>query len=250
MTRFTDAPRKDRDLGIKLLLQPIMAFIVFVASYPYLWVDPIRRSYKMFAFRADEMQGQGTIWPDLAVGSPLVALARIGARLGETSTTSGHVTGSFLNLIGLQGHTIPAGLDFLPAVAGMVLLFEMVIRYGLRSRQALISLLLVSEVGAIAFGMKADFNRYHLPIVLIMSICIAVSASAAWSLLAKFNAWSVFNLVPGIRVTNRAANAPSTIPNTNPEVLDKKQARPQNPGRRFVAQRSEQRQPTSSSGMD
>ncbi len=250
VTRFTDAPGKDRSLGIKLLLQPIMAFIVFVASYPYLWVDPIHRSYTLFAFRAEEMQGQGTIWPNLAVGSPLVALARIGTRLGETSTTSGHVSTSLLNLIGLQDHTIPADLDFLPALAGIVLLFGMVIRHGLRSRQALISLLLISEAGAIAFGMKADFNRYHLPIVLIMSICITVSASGAWSLLANFNAWTVLNRVPGVQVSSRAAVTPTNTPSTIPNVLDNHRTRPQNPIKRLIAQGNEHRQRMSSSGID
>ena len=215
--KFTDSPGKDRALGFRLLPIPVLSCIFFIASYPYLWVDPIRRSYEMFSFRADEMQSQGTIWPGLAVDTPLDALARIGTRLGETSTTSGRLSTAFLHLIGIEGHAIPTGLDFLPAIAGIVILGALVIKHGLRSTYALISLLMVSEVGAIAFGMKADFNRYHLPIVLIMSICIAVSASALWSLLARFNGWRLFAMLPGVHVSDQLTTP--TIQAAKPPVV-------------------------------
>ncbi len=205
---FTDSPRRDRTLGFRLLSIPFISLIFFVALYPYLWVDPIRRTYKLFSFRADEMQSQGTIWPGLAVDTPLDALTRIGTRLGETSTTSGRISSAFLHLIGIKGHAIPTGLDFLPAIVGIVILGALVIKHGLRSKYALISILMVSEVGAIAFGMKADFNRYHIPIVLVMSICIAVSTGALWSLLANVHGWRLFAILPGVHVSDRLAATP------------------------------------------
>ncbi len=207
-SKFTDSPAKDRNLAFKLLPTPIMAFAFFAASYPYLWVDPIHRTIKMFSFRADEMQSQGTIWPGLAVNSPLEALARAGTMLGETSSTSGRLSSILMNLIGVHGHPLPAGLDFIPAIAGIVLLGGLVIRHGLRSKYALVSVLMASELGAFAFGMKADFNRYYLPVVLLMSICIAIATSLCWSLLARYRFWRIFNVVPGVHVvTDTSATA-------------------------------------------
>ena len=200
--RWSREPAKDRAMAIRLLPQPVLAFAVFVAAFPYLWVDPIGRSYHMFTQRADEMLSQGTIWPDLAVGSPLEALARIGLRLGVTSSTSGRLGSSLTSMLSFEHATahVAYGLDFLPALAGVVLLGALVVRYGLRSPYALIALLMGSEVGAIAIGMKADFNRYHLPIVLIMGICIAVSTSTCWNALARADAWKLLNVLPGVRV--------------------------------------------------
>lgn len=229
--RFTESPDKDRTLGFRLLPIPIMSFIFFVASYPYLWVDPIRRSYKMFSCRADEMQSQGTIWLGLTVASPVDALARIGIRLGETSTMSGRLAAAFLHLIGIDDHAIPSGHDFLPAIAGIVILGALVIKQGLRSKYAVISLLMVSEVGAIAMGMKADFNRYHLPIVLIMGICIGVAASSLWSLLAKFNGWRLFAMLPGMHVSDQMAKP---RPIRTPKIVDTGRELRQPPSRRYL----------------
>lgn len=247
LARFTERSDKDRTLGFRLLPIPIMSFIFFIASYPYLWVDPIRRSYKMFSFRVDEMQSQGTIWPGLAVDSPLDALARIGIRLGETSTMSGRLAAAFLHLMGIDGYAIPSGLDFLPAIAGIVILGALVIKHGLRSKYAVISLLMISEAGAIAVGMKADFNRYHLPIVLIMSICIGVTASSLWSLLAKFNSWRLVAALPGVHIVDQLATK-KLRPVKSPKIVDTERQPRQPSFRRCLP--GHQERPSAASGTD
>src|SRR5688572_11927064 len=64
-------------LGERLLLLPVVAFTAFVAGYPYLWPDPMGRTYHLFAFRTREMAHQAATWPDVAIGSREEAFERI-----------------------------------------------------------------------------------------------------------------------------------------------------------------------------
>src|SRR5699024_6935088 len=82
-----DRDRAARDYALKLGLQPVIAFVSFVAIYPYLWPEPIRRTWALYAFRASEMGDQNAAWPKTAVSSPLDALGRFGNYLAHTSTS-------------------------------------------------------------------------------------------------------------------------------------------------------------------
>src|SRR3954471_14607000 len=45
----------------------VAALLVFVASYPYLWSNPIAHTRHLFAFRAEEMAAQSSHWTEMAV---------------------------------------------------------------------------------------------------------------------------------------------------------------------------------------
>jgi dolichyl-phosphate-mannose--protein O-mannosyl transferase len=45
----------------------VAALLTFIASYPYLWPDPIGHTRQLFAFRVEEMAAQSTDWPVMAV---------------------------------------------------------------------------------------------------------------------------------------------------------------------------------------
>ncbi|MFX4053975.1 hypothetical protein ACJB0U_11260, partial [Streptococcus suis] len=46
-----------------MVAQPVIAFAAFVLSYPFLWPDPIGRTWRLYAFRAEEMASQNAAWP-------------------------------------------------------------------------------------------------------------------------------------------------------------------------------------------
>jgi len=172
-----DRDQTARRYALKMVMQPIIAFVTFIAIYPYLWVAPIRRTWNLYAFRASEMSDQGTAWPDAAVKNPLDALGRFGAYLANTST-SRHVLKPVATFFGADH--VPAGLDFIPAVAGLLILLWWVAKRGFWTPEAMVALLMGTEAATLVFGMKTDFYRYHLPIVIIMAVCITTCAGVAW----------------------------------------------------------------------
>jgi 4-amino-4-deoxy-L-arabinose transferase-like glycosyltransferase len=207
--------RAARDYAIKLLAQPVIAFVTFVAVYPYLWPDPIRRTVDLFRFRATEMEAQATAWPEFRVTSPLDALARFGARLTEIESTSKRLVQVFYDIIGID--RVATGFDFVPALAGAILLTWWVIRSGFWSPVALVALLMGAEAGTMVVGMGTDFYRYHLPIVVIMAICIAISTGTAWSWLSR-SARSVSRQRLAYRRTATSV-APAAAPATHREPI-------------------------------
>lgn len=203
-----DRDRAARDYALKLVLQPVIAFATFVIAYPYLWPSPIRRTWELFQFRSVEMQAQAAAWPELAVTSPLDALGRFGQGLTYTDSTTQRFAQSILDAFGIN--RTASGVDFIPVAAGVILLVWWVIRRGLWTPTALVSLLMAAEAGAIIVGMGTDFYRYHLPIVAIMAVCIAVSGGAGWTWLSR---WLATHRHPASRrpkahLASAAASAP------------------------------------------
>lgn len=164
--------------GWMLIAQPLIAFAAFVAIYPWTWVNPIERTWRLFAFRANEMDAQTSAWPNALTDGPLHALARFGHRLSYTHSTSQKAMQNIYDWIGIDRTAV--GIDLLLATAGAVILLWMVARYGLWTPHALVACLLFGEMALLAIGMKADFYRYHLPVVIIASACIAMSVGTGW----------------------------------------------------------------------
>lgn len=161
-----------------LVAQPAIAFAAFVLSYPFLWPSPIARAWRLFEFRAEEMASQSAAWPGTAVAGPLDSLARFGYKLTYTHSTSQKTMAQVYEWLGIE--RIPVGLDFVPAVAGIVLLVWWVARHGFWTPPAMVALLMGAQAGALVVGMQTDFYRYHLPIVVIMAGCIGVGTGALW----------------------------------------------------------------------
>lgn len=199
-TRFAGRDAgKDRHLGWSLLWQPVIAFATFVAVYPYLWPEPIRRTIELFRWRQEEMGRQIANWPNVAVSGPLQALGRIGARLTDIQSSSGRVAAILTSMVGIDWH--PNGRDFIPVLIGALLLVTLVFKHGLRSPQMLAIVILVCESGAIIVGMRVDFYRYHLPIVFAMAICVGVCFGVLWRQMGEIAWWRLFNAIPGVTVS-------------------------------------------------
>lgn len=163
-------------LGWRLLPLPLVAVATFVASYPYLWPDPIGRTWALFGFRAQEMENQGLYWPELEVTSRADALGRVGNWLGEKRSTTGSVAGWLAGRVGIDWQ--PGGIDLLLALAGTLILVVLVVRRGLASPTTLAAVVLGGQTALIVLGMRADFERYLYPVLLAVAVCVGVLGGA------------------------------------------------------------------------
>ena len=168
----------DGALGWRLMAQPAVAAVTFVATYPYLWPDPIRRTLALFRFRAIEMHNQGVIWSELNVHGPIDALGRIGNWLGEVDSVTGQAVDAVARLFG--GSWKPMGFDLVLAVIGALILLVLVIQRGLGSRWAMAALVLGGQVALVVLAMRADFSRYLLPVLSGTAVCGGLVAGVVW----------------------------------------------------------------------
>lgn len=165
--------------AIMLIVQPAIAFATFVLVSPYLWPDPIRRTYYLFEFRRVEMVGQGNNWPSVAVANPAAAVGRIGKRLNEDFSTSEEVQRWLGDMVG--SHQSVIGFDLLLAATGGLLLIVIVMKRGIWSPHAITAGLMLSELAVVVLGMGSDFYRYYLPVALIVAILAGVFAGQLWT---------------------------------------------------------------------
>lgn len=167
-------------LGWRLIPLPAITFAAFVLSYPYLWPDPIGRTITLFAYRTQEMASQSRIWSDLDVPSRAAALSRIGFWLGDRDSASTEIAQAVAGWFGQAWR--PGGIDLLFALMGALVLTRLVIQHGLASPQTLAAGILAAEVVIVVYGMRADFQRYLLPILIVVAICSGLVAGQLWTL--------------------------------------------------------------------
>jgi hypothetical protein len=156
-----------------LLALPVMSFAVFVAAYPYLWPDPLRRTFGLFRFRAEEMARQGQNWSGVAVESRVEALRRLADRLGGEYTALG------------QAADWLRGADLTLGLAGLMVLGVLAVSARSGDRRHLIALVILgSETALIVFGLRSDYARYALPVVLALAFGVSVLVGCGWSVAA------------------------------------------------------------------
>lgn len=168
-----DTAGSDSRLGWRLLAMPVIAMSVFVAVYPYLWPDPIRRSIGLFTFRVEEMARQGDNWAGVAVASRAEALWRIGDRLAQDYSGPGQVAGWL------------TGADLALGIAGLVLLAGMALTVQADRRYPVTLAILGSQAGLIVLGLRSDYARYSLPIVLVLAFGVSIAAGSGGAALAR-----------------------------------------------------------------
>ena len=162
----------------QLLSVPLVAGSIFVGSYPYLWSNPVANTQAMFDFRRMGMELQGKTWDHLAVPYPVDAFRRVGIRLGDHWTVLGRVSTELDARFGVIWDT--RGIELALGAAGGVMLLALVIRSGLWSGHALVATVLVSQATITVLGLRADFARYHLPVLLLVAVSLGVLAGCAW----------------------------------------------------------------------
>lgn len=157
-----------------LLATPIVAGIAFIASYPYLWRDPIGNTLNLLDYRTLGMELQGFLWSGIAVETRTEAFARVGDRLGAEWTVLGRLTAA--------GGQWPS-LELALAVAGVLVLVWLVARRSLAGASGLVTAVLLGETAITIWGLRADWARYHLPILLLEAVAIGILAGQAAQLI-------------------------------------------------------------------
>jgi hypothetical protein len=114
----------------------------------------------------------------LRVEGPLDALTRIGHWLGEVDSVTGNGIGAVTGLFGSTWKPMP--LDLILAVVGGVILIALAVQRGLGSRWSMAALLLGGQALLIVVGMRADFARYLLPVLVANAVCGGLVFGFAW----------------------------------------------------------------------
>lgn len=166
-------------LGWMLLAQPIIAWLTFVAVYPYLWSNPLSQTKRLFAFRTDSFAAQGRAWPNASVETRSEALDRVWRLLAsDWASTGGWLTARLGSAVELRYS------DLLLALGGGCVLVWLVWRRRLGSGTGLAASLLGGQVVLTILAMRIDYARYHLPIVLAVAVAISVGTGCAWTAVA------------------------------------------------------------------
>lgn len=165
--------------GWKLVTLPGIAFVVFVAVYPYLWFDPIGRTVKLFRFRAQEMGYQAQQYSDLAVHGRAEAFARIGSTLGKQYDVLERLTSPLSHVPGWVGYL--SGVDLALALIGAEIFIALAIWHGPLGRATLTLLVLGGAVAVTIAGMRAEFDRYQVPMLIAAAVCLGLLVGTAWS---------------------------------------------------------------------
>jgi hypothetical protein len=179
-----------RRLGWMLMALPMIAGTIFVASYPYLWSDPVGRTNALIDFRRDEMAAQSRIWNDAAITSRPEAFRRTWDML-ETRYS---LTGDILVTVGIREPRTgnqdgeKPGYDLPIALAGLAIFAATAAWRGFRSPRLLAFLTLTGQTIIIILGMNVDFDRYYLPLVLMFAIGLGVGVGEVTGWLLRVRA--------------------------------------------------------------
>lgn len=173
---------RDR-LGWLLASVPIVALVIFVGSYPYLWPDPVGRTRNLVEFRTTEMQAQSTDWPVMAVPTRTEAVRRIGVNFAERYSLSGLVDRASDAIVGASPGLGP--FDLLAALVGLLLWSAGALQRGPRDPAALALLVLLSLVAVTIGGMRSEFDRYHVPMALLGALAIGVLVAHAFPVVRR-----------------------------------------------------------------
>lgn len=151
-------------LGWMLLAMPALAATTFIALYPYLWPSPLGRTKILFDVRAYEMANQGRIWPNLKVHGPLDAAATLWRAFSGTYSTLGSLADGLPQIDAILG------------ALGLVALLALVVRQGPVSRAAFVLYLVGGQALVVWLGLRVDFNRYYLPALVFLALCVGMLA--------------------------------------------------------------------------
>jgi hypothetical protein len=177
--------REEAVNAVRGIVIGVAALLTFIASYPYLWTDPITHTRHLFAFRVEEMAAQSSDWPVMAVPNRVEALRRININFTERY----NLTAAVISLFG-GPKTAPLvrQAEFLLPLLGIALMAGLAIRDGPYSPRALVLAVLGGQVLVTILGMRSEFDRYHVPMALLGAVAAAVAlewlAGSALSLLS------------------------------------------------------------------
>jgi 4-amino-4-deoxy-L-arabinose transferase-like glycosyltransferase len=182
--RGESAPRL-RQIGIRLLAVPVVALLVFVAVYPYLWTDPIDHTQRMLDFRTESFRLQAGVSPDAKLSNRTAAFRRAGAELGVRMSTGGVIAEKLESRFDFGDWIWLRDLDLMLAVAGWILLIALAVRRGWSHPAMIIAVVIGGQALFIILSMSIFYLRYLLPVLLAVAIGAGVACGVLWAALTR-----------------------------------------------------------------
>jgi hypothetical protein len=163
--------------------QPVIAYVFFFLSYPYLWPHPIDHTHTLFKFRADSFTIQAAAFPQAKVLGLADALRRVGDELGHRFSSARHLASILGDSAGIS---LPTGwhieyLDLAFAVIGLELLIALIVFRRARIAPILATTVFGGEAAIVVLTMGVEYARYLMPVLLAVVISIGVTGGVAWS---------------------------------------------------------------------
>jgi 4-amino-4-deoxy-L-arabinose transferase-like glycosyltransferase len=170
---------RDR-FSLALLTLPAVAATVFVLAYPYLWRNPVAGTERLFAFRVQEMREQSADWPEMDVPTRADALRRVGVNFSDRYSIAGGLASALGGWLGVDWR--PPPVELLLAVAGSIVFGGLAVARGPRSPAMLALIVLAGQTAVTIGGMRSEFDRYHVPMMLLGTVAVGalVGAGAPW----------------------------------------------------------------------
>jgi hypothetical protein len=169
--------------GLALISIPVVAALTFLASYPYLWTDPITHTRRLFAFRSLSFDLQALISPHARVSGLGDATRRFGVQLAERDSVGGFLIDS-LNLDSSWAWL--RNVDLVLAVLGWLLLVALLFRREFDAGMTMPVLVIGGQAALIVATFRLDYARYMLPLVPAVVLGIGVVAGLAWSASVRY----------------------------------------------------------------
>ena len=186
--------------GLALASIPLVAAVAFLASYPYLWTDPITHTRRMFAFRTLSFDLQALVSPHARVSGLGDTTRRFGVQLAQRDSIGGFLLTEFdLN----PAWSWLREIDLMLAALGWVLLVALLFRREFDPGMTLPAVVLGGEAALIAATFRLDYARYMLPLVPALTIGIGIVCGLAWSVAAGY-----------VHVVTMESRAPTAVSET------------------------------------
>jgi hypothetical protein len=77
------------------------------------------------------------------------------------------------------------GADGIIEAIGIVVFIGLALRHGIISKHFMALAVLGGQAALIIGGMRVDFNRYYLPILLFLAVSVGILAGQIWSILPR-----------------------------------------------------------------
>lgn len=162
--------------GFQLMAVPFTALATFTLSYPYLWRNPATHLYRLYAFRLNSFDSQGNAFPQARVTGVPDAMRRMGGELGSSFSVSGLLASKLANLTGLSlpGWTDVRSWDLAITFIGILLIGNLIWRWGLLSSQTFVVTFLIGQAVFVLIAMGVEYARYFLPLTLTISMSMGL----------------------------------------------------------------------------
>ena len=174
-----------RRLGFFLISVPIVAYLVFVALYPYLWKDPIDHTRRMFDFRSESFRLQALSFPPAKVTNRTDAFRRVGVELGRRFSTSGLISQKLEHAFGFGDWTWLHDLDLILASLGWIVIVALAIRRGPFNPAMLIAAVIGGQALLIVLAMGVEYARYLMPVLLAVAVGAGTMFGVGWDWITR-----------------------------------------------------------------